>query len=241
MTPDIFSILILNARPAAGKSEIIDYLKRTPLEERQQRFHVGELAIIDDFPMIWSWFEEDALLTKMGHPSLHTDEQGYFKWPYLWHVLIERIGLDYHKHRRDVAGTHTTILEFSRGSEHGGYREAYQHLDKEILQQAAILYVKVSFEESLRKNRARFNPDRPDSILEHALDDKKLERLYREDDWEALSAVHPEYITSQGIQIPYAVFDNEDDVTTPRGEALGLRLEATLGSLWEHAFKQTLP
>lgn len=240
MTPDIFSILILNARPAAGKSEIIDYLKRTPLEERQQRFHVGELDIIDDFPMIWAWFEEDAVLTKMGHPSLHTDEQGYFKWPYLWHVLIERLSLEYHKHCRDAAGTHTTILEFSRGSEHGGYREAYQHFDKKILQQAAILYVKVSFEESQRKNRARFNPERPDSILEHGLDDKKLQRLYREDDWEALSAVHPEYITSQGIRIPYAIFDNEDDVTTPRGEALGLRLEAALRHLWELSSKQSL-
>ena len=35
--------------------------------------------------------------------------------------------------------------------------------------------VQVSFAESLRKNRKRFNPERPDSILEHAVDEKKLE------------------------------------------------------------------
>jgi hypothetical protein len=49
---DTFDILLLIARPAAGKSEIIDYLKRTALEERVRRFHIGEFAEIDDFPML---------------------------------------------------------------------------------------------------------------------------------------------------------------------------------------------
>jgi hypothetical protein len=41
MARDTFDILILNGRPAAGKSEVIDYLKKTPLEERIRRFHIG--------------------------------------------------------------------------------------------------------------------------------------------------------------------------------------------------------
>lgn len=36
-----FDVLVLIARPAAGKSEIIDYLAQTPPEERWRRFHVG--------------------------------------------------------------------------------------------------------------------------------------------------------------------------------------------------------
>jgi hypothetical protein len=32
--------------------------------------------------------------------------------------------------------------------------------------------------------------------------------------------------------VPYVVFENEDDVTTARGEALGRRLEKVLGRLW---------
>ena len=58
----IFNIILLIARPGAGKSEIIDYLKQTPLEERISRYHVGKFKEIDDFPMLWTWFEEDEIL-----------------------------------------------------------------------------------------------------------------------------------------------------------------------------------
>ena len=35
MAGDIFDVVILNGRPAAGKSEVIDYLKQTPLEDKK--------------------------------------------------------------------------------------------------------------------------------------------------------------------------------------------------------------
>ncbi len=236
MQNNFLPILILNARPGAGKSEIIDYLQHLPPEERRGDYHVGELDIIDDFPMLWTWFEEDAILERMGYPRLHTDADGYFKTPYLWHLLIERISLEYQKRLRDFPNYHhryTTVIEFSRGTEHGGYTAAYQHLSDLILSRATAFYVKVSYEESLRKNRARFNPDRPDSILEHGLSDEKLERLYRQDDWERFSAGDPAYLSIKEHTVPYVVFENEDDVTTARGPALGERLEETLALLWE--------
>jgi hypothetical protein len=232
----IFEVLLLLARPAAGKSEVIDYLKKVPLPERMERFHVGQIEEIDDFPMLWAWFEEDALLERMGQPRLHTDREGYFLWQHLWDLLIERIGLEYTKKLRDVPpGTapHTILVEFSRGREHGGYRSAFSHLPQQMLERAAILYIDVTWEESLRKNRQRFNPEKPDSILEHSLPDAKLERLYREVDWQELTADDPHYLSLQGLQVPYVVFDNSDDVTTRQGQALGVRLEQTLGNLWE--------
>jgi hypothetical protein len=39
-------------------------------------------------------------------------------------------------------------------------------------------------------------------------------------------------VTVKGIRVPYVVFENEDDVTTARDEALGERLEEILGRLW---------
>jgi len=93
--------------------------------------------------------------------------------------------------------------------------------------------VNVSFEESLRKNRLRFNPDKPDSILEHALPDEKLERLYRYVDWEQFSAPDPCYLKMDDIQIPYTVFENEDDVTTGKSDLLEARLTSTLDQLWK--------
>lgn len=231
----IFDILLLIARPAAGKSEIIDYLKRTSPDMRTRRFHVGKFEEIDDFPMLWAWFEEDDLLEKMGHPRLHTNQRGDFLYQYLWDVLIERIGLEYQKKLRNIPDYEeefTTIIEFSRGTEHGGYRSAFEHLPPQMLKKMAVLYIDVPWEESLRKNRKRFNPEKPDSILEHALPDSKLERLYKEIDWVEISSGDPQYLTIQGIQVPYIVFNNEDDITTQRGDALGNRLEQVLQKLW---------
>ena len=228
---EAFKTLLLIARPAAGKSEIISYLKNTPLAERLSRFHIGNFEEIDDFPMLWTWFEEDEILTEMGHPALHISSEGHFKYQYLWNLLIERIGLEYKKKMRDFSGD-TVILEFSRGSEHGGYQDAFNHLSEEILADLAILYVDVPWEESLRKNRQRFNPDRPDSILEHGMTDELLEKIYKHTDWDDLVKGQPEYLEIKGRKVPYVVFDNTDDVTTAQGEALGERLEDKLQTLW---------
>jgi hypothetical protein len=237
MPADAFDVLILIARPAAGKSETIHYLKNTPVGERTRRFHIGRFEEIDDFPMLWAWFEEDDILERVfGYPRLHTTSDGDFKDDVLWHLLIERISLEYAKVVRDNPGFHdesTALIEFSRGKPSGGYREAFQHLSDEILRRAGVVYIDVTYEESLRKNRARFNPDRPDSILEHGLSDRKMETLYREDDFAEFSAADPRWLTVKGIKVPYAVFDNHDDVTTRMGEALGRRLEDRLGALWE--------
>ncbi len=237
MTTDTFSTIILLGRPASGKSEIIDALKRTPPDDRRRQYHINDLDILDDFPMLWTWFEEDYILGKiLGKPRLHSDEDGYFKYAHLWHLLIERFNIEYEKRLRDDAAFHeraTLIVEFSRGIEHGGYAEAFQHLSDDILRRAAIVYVSVSFEESLRKNRRRFNPDRPDSILEHSLPDDKLERLYRHDDWFSFTASDPEFVTIRSSRVPYVVFENEDDVTTGKPDLLAARLEEVLGRLWE--------
>ena len=129
MTRDTFDIIILNGRPAAGKSEIIDYLKQIPLEERIRRFHIGEFEEFDDFPILWERFEDDDLFEKHGKPRLISNTTfeyegetlpGYiFKDPFFWHFLIEKLNLHYSKRLRDVPDyhdTHTAIFEFARGS-----------------------------------------------------------------------------------------------------------------------------
>jgi len=149
--------------------------------------------------------------------------------------------MDYSKRLRDHEDYHTkttTLVEFSRGTEHGGYKEAYPHLSREILEKAAIFYIDVSFQESLRKNRKRFNPAKPDSILEHGLPDAKLKRLYEQCDWEEFKGTDPEFITVKGIRVPYVVLDNEPDVTTARDEKLGAVLENLFGKLWRLRVRQ---
>ena len=242
MQKNTFDIILLTGRPASGKSEIIDFLTYLPDDVRRERFHIAGFDVHDDFLMLWTWFEEDDILSKkFGLPRLHTDERGYFKNRELWNLLIERLSLDYGKLLRDDPSYHennTCLIEFSRGAEHGGYAEAFRHLSTEVLQHAAIVYVRVPYEESLRKNRRRFNPDRPDSILEHGLSDTKMERLYRDDDFASVAPGDSGWIEIREHRVPFAVFPNEDDVTTGKAGQLAARLESVLGELWEMYFKQ---
>lgn len=228
-----FDIIILLGRPASGKSEVIDYLKKAPLEKRLSECRVGEFEEIDDFPMLWTWFEEDAILEKvMGKPRVQSDSEGYFLHDYQWDLLIERISMEYKKKLRDEDFKNkTTVLEFSRGTEHGGYTSAFQHLSDDILAKACVLYVDVPFEESLRKNRRRFNPERPDSILEHGLPDEKLTKMYKEVDWEEFSSKDPEYLKVRGFDVPYVVLHNMPEVTNDFAK-LGPALKEHLGQLW---------
>jgi hypothetical protein len=245
MAKNRFDIVILNGRPAAGKSEIIDYLKRIPIAERLQRFHIGEFDEIDDFPILWERFEDDNIYEKLGKGRFFTDSEftfegktypGFtFKEKYFWNYLIEKLSLQYAKTIRDNNNYHenrTTIVEFARGTEHGGFRTAYDYLSDELLKRAVTVYIKVSWEESLRKNRRRFNPNKPDSILEHALEDKKIEMLYKRSDWDDFSGGDPDYLHVKNLKIPYGVFDNEPE-KTDKPDILGKHLEEVCGKLWK--------
>ncbi len=230
-----FEIIILMGRPAAGKSEVIDFLKKTPKKERIDRFHISDFEEIDDFPMLWTWFEDDAILEKiLKKPRMQTDKDGNFLYQYQWDLLIERISLEYSKKIRDenYKNNYTSILEFSRGSEHGGYKSAFEHLSDDILSKAVILYIDVPYEESLRKNRKRFNPERPDSILEHGLPDEKLEKMYKKVDWEEFKGDDSEFITIKNHKVPYVVFHNMPEVTNDFNK-LGPVLDNNFKKLWK--------
>lgn len=232
---EVFHKIILLGRPASGKSEVINYVKNISDEERLNRFHLGKIKEIDDFPMLWTWFEEDAILEKkFGKPRIHTTPDGYFTEEYLWHLLIERISMDYAKLIRDKSDFHnegTALIEFSRGTEHGGYKEAFKHLSKEVLENSALVYINVPFEESLRKNRKRFNPNKPDSILEHGLPDEKLEKMYKEVDFEEVSENSKTHININGVEVPYVVFENMPSKTDDP-DILGPALDDVFGRLW---------
>jgi len=244
MSKSNFDIVLLNGRPAAGKSEIIDYLKHLPLNERLQRFHIGEFEETDDFPILWERYMDDNIFEKLGQKRYFTDTsyefqgqryQGFtFKEDWFWNFLIEKLNDQYSKKIRDDQNIHdhkTVIIEFSRGAEHGGFRRAYEFLSDEILKKAVTIYINVSFEESLRKNRRRFNPNKPDSILEHGLEDKKLEMLYKDSDWQNFSSKDPNCLLVRNHKIPYAVFENEPEITD-KPDILGAHLEEICRKLW---------
>lgn len=229
-----FPIIILTARPASGKSEVIHYLKNSDPVTRLKRFHIAEFEELDDFPYVWDTFVVDDILSKHGKERMFTDKDYYFKDHFVWNLFIEKMNVAYAKklaYEPNYHDTKTVIIEFARGGDNG-IGEALSYLDEKILKQAGIFYLDVSYEESVRKNRARARKGQEDSILFHSLPDEKMEFYYKTNDWKKLIKKNPEYITVKGIKVPYSVFHNEPDLTTAGGEPLGKALEATFDKLW---------
>ena len=234
MTPSSFPLLIITGRPAAGKSELIDYLKKCDPKERLERFHIAPFEELDDFVYVWETFEIDDILTRHGKPRIWTDEKYWFKDHFLWNLYIERINLEYRKKLARDARYHdstTTLIEFARGGDHG-IEEALSFLHEEVLRRARLIYIRVSYEESVRKNRRRARKGQEDSILYHSLPDEKMEFYYKTNDWDALEARDPNVITVKGFRIPYAVFENEPEKTLDPA-LIGKELERVTAKLWK--------
>jgi hypothetical protein len=229
-----FPILIITGRPAAGKSEVIDFLKNADAKERLERFHIAEFEELDDFVYVWETFEIDDILARHGKPRIWTDEKYYFKEHFIWNLYIERMNLEYRKKIARDPKYHdkkTTLIEFARGGENG-IHEALSYLHEEILRHACLMYIRVSYEESVRKNRRRARKGQEDSILYHSLPDEKMEFYYKTNDWEKLEAKDPNAVEVKGFKIPYAVFENEPEKTLDP-MLIGNELERVTARLWK--------
>ncbi len=227
-------LLIITGRPAAGKSEIIDFLKNLDPAERLRRFHIGPFVELDDFLYVWETFEIDDILSRYGRKRVFTDERYFFKEHFVWNLFVERINLAYRKLLAKTPGFHdsgTTLVEFARGGKNG-IEEALGYLSDDILARAGLNYSRVSYEESVRKNKRRARKGMEDSILYQSLPDEKMEFYYRFDDWDKLERMDAACITVKGRKVPYAVFENEPERTLDR-ELIGKELERVTTRLWE--------
>lgn len=230
---DIFDVLILIGRPAAGKSEVIDHLKKTPARDRRSRFHIGQMVEIDDFPFIWEWFQDDDFLSSEGAERLYTDDRYYFKDPALWNLCIDKINRRYQRLLQERPRFHrrgTAIVEFSRGGERG-FTGAFNHLSDAILSRGRVMYIDVSYEESLRKNERRARKGLEHTVLFHSLPRDKMEFYYRINDWRQMAPGDDGWLEVRGHRLPYVVFRNEPEVTD-KPEELDRALKARLGRLF---------
>ncbi len=229
-----FPILIITGRPAAGKSEVIDFLKKADPKERLNRFHIADFEELDDFVYVWETFEIDDMLTAHGKPRIWTDQKYWFKDEFIWNLYIERINLEYRKKLARNPSYHeakTTLIEFARGGENG-IMEALSYLHEDILSRAALMYIKVSYEESVRKNHRRARKGQEDSILYHSLPDEKMDFYYKTNDWERIAAENPNYIAVKGFKVPYGVFENEPEKTLDP-VLIGQELERVTQKIWK--------
>ena len=216
---ETFDVLFLLGRPASGKSEFIDFMEGCTAGDRASRFRIAPFRVVDDFPILWERFEEDDVWEQLGRSRLHSKRcNGNYAVTDdgIWSFLIEKIN-------RRVATIlsepghldhRTLIVEFSRGGA-TGYADALGRLAPAILEQAAILYVSVSFEESWRRNIARYDERQRDGILTHSVPREEMERTYGIDDWSAIAGKKHGSIEIRGIEVPYATMRNEPESVDP--------------------------
>ncbi|RPI04227.1 MAG: hypothetical protein EHM64_10650 [Ignavibacteriae bacterium] len=228
-----FPILIITGRPAAGKSEVIDFLKKCDPIVRLEKFHIANFEELDDFIYVWETFELDDLMTRFHKPRIWSDEKYWFKDQYIWDLYMDRMALDYKKKVLKDPGYHekmTTLVEFARGGD-DAIHHALTFLSDEMLSRASLMYINVPYEESVRKNRRRAKPGQEDSILYHSLPDEKMEFYYKTNDWEQLAAKDPNFIEVKGHKIPYCAFENMPEKTMDPA-LIAPELERVTKKLW---------
>lgn len=218
-----FDHILLLGRPAAGKSEIIDALKKMTDAERAERFHIGKFEQIDDFLWIWEKFLEDDLWEESGFDRLYSHKEGNNYglnedqgklFDFMMVKLNDAVDKQYLSNQ-DYYNDGTLFIEFSRGGEFN-YGHSLPMLSDDILKRAAILYVDVSFDESMRRNNARYEEKKQHSILAHKATDRVMNAFYQNNDWAELTSGNDEgYIEVRGIEVPFVNVKNEPEIKEP--------------------------
>ena len=290
MKKDVFNVLLLQALPASGKSEVRNFMANMDPEVLKKEFHVGKNLQLDDFPYVFFMRRIDEVLESLKQPRIYYPGEDPFIDGRDWGTLSHLLNEDYHdlinrnivspfsyaqymfdridraslmaglaprisqlnedirkqicieleslakemtlekqKQYTDDLDGKTIIIENARGGKDGssmpltgtqGYQYSLPNYCPEILENAAILYIWVTPEESRRKNIARCNPDDPGSNLNHMTPESVMLYDYGCDDMIYLKDISekPDTITvnSHGKKyyVPIAVIDNRTDLTT---------------------------
>jgi hypothetical protein len=235
--PAIFRHLFVLGRPAGGKSEFIDFMKKLPADQRAAGFGIGRFEEVDDFPWLWQACLDDDAREARGEPrivSARTPEGCNITKPGFRGSLVDRfnqkIAADYLA-RPAFYDEGTLLIEFARGVG-DGFKQSLERFRPDILSRAAILYINVSFEESFRRNSTRYKPGQEESILFHKVPDRDMLGFFRDNDWADITAGAPDgWLTLAGVRVPFVSMNNEPESTDP--VVLGDRYGRALGRLRE--------
>ncbi len=233
--PPIFEHLFVLGRPAGGKSELIAFMKTLSAAERARAFGIGRFEEVDDFPWLWEACVEDDARERRGEPRLvstRTPEGYSITRPKFRGSLVERFN-------RTIAERYlaspafyedgTLLIEFARGRG-DTFRESLERFLPEILERAAVLYIKVSFEESYRRNSARYRPGAKESTLFHKVPDRDMFEFFRDNDWDEMTGGAADgRLDLAGVRVPFVSMANEPESTDT--VVLRERYGAALGRL----------
>ena len=235
-----FDHLFLLGRPAGGKSEFIDFMKKVPGDVRAKRVHIGKVEEVDDFVWIWEKFVEDDLWERAGYPRLYSKNympgnpgmapEGERLFRFCMHKFNDVIAEKYLS-APGFYDDHTLFIEFARGRKNA-FRDALSTFKPEILSRAAILFIFVTREESWRRNVARYRENLKHSILAHMVPKETFDHFYSDHDWLELTKNEQHgRIEAGGLKVPFVTMNNEPESTD--SAVLSERYGSALEKLYE--------
>jgi len=235
--PAIFEHLFVLGRPAGGKSEFIDFMKKMSDQDRAALFGIGRFEQVDDFPWLWEACLDDDARENRGEARVISERtpDGYnITRPKFRGSLVNRfndtIAAKYLANPAFYGGG-TLLIEFARG-ESDGFRESLERFDPDILRRGSILYINVSFEESYRRNSARYKKGQEESTLFHKVPDRDMFGFFRHNDWDELSGGRPDgRLDLAGVSVPFVSMPNEPESSDPG--VLRTRYALALGRLMD--------
>ena len=232
MKNNVFKVVLLQALPASGKSEVRNFMAHVEPGRLQEEFHIGENLQLDDFPYVHMMRRIDNELQAMGQERVFYPGEEPFKDGRDWGTLCNLLNEDYHDlMNRNVIKTDSAAkLLFDRLDRAGlaaGIKPRMGLLKEEIrdklasiLENAVILYIWVTPEESRRKNADRADPNDPGSNLHHGVPMAVMLGDYGCDDMEYLinntDVENTVTVKAHGTtyHVPIGVFDNRVDKTS---------------------------
>jgi hypothetical protein len=127
--------------------------------------------------------------------------------------------------------TGTVFIEFARGIG-DGFKHTLDQFDMEILKDSAVIYIDVSFEESFRKNNARYKEAQKNSILFHKVPDEDMLGFFKENDWKEITLGKAGgYLRLKDIDVPFVTMNNEPELTD--AALLEKRYKGAFDTLWK--------
>jgi hypothetical protein len=235
--PAIFEHLFVLGRPAGGKSEFIDFMKKVSDQDRAAHFGIGRFEEVDDFPWLWEACLDDDARENRGEARVISERtpEGYnITRPKFRGSLVNRfndtIATKYLANPAFYDGG-TLLIEFARGQP-DGFRESLERFDPGILRRGAILYINVSFEESYRRNSARYKKGQEESTLFHKVPDRDMFGFFLHNDWDEMTGGRPDgRIDLAGVSVPFVSMPNEPESSDPG--VLRERYSQALGRLMD--------
>lgn len=117
MKNNVFKVVLLQALPASGKSEVRNFMTHVEPERLQNEFHIGENLQLDDFPYVHMMRRIDEELAKLDKPRVFYPGEAPFLDGRDWGTLCNLLNEDYHDlMNRNIAKPDSAAKLLSTGS-----------------------------------------------------------------------------------------------------------------------------